>query len=305
MDQPQAYLGGKWIPGSEAAVPVGDAGFVLGATVTEQLRTFGGKLFHLDDHLDRLGDSLRIVGIEPVETIDEIGHIARQLVARNHPLLAAGDDLGLAIFVTPGPYPAYPPPTQTGPLVCLHTYPLPFHLWAEKYTTGQALVTTQIEQVDPRCWPPELKCRSRMHYYLADRRAAEIDPSARALLLDGEGSVTEASTANILIYREAEGLVSPPEDKILHGISLAVAWELARSLGIPTVRRDLSPDDVAGADEVLLGSTPLCLLPVTRFGGRPIGDGKPGDMFHRLMAAWNALAGIDVVAQAERFAERQ
>jgi len=304
MDQPEVFLNGRWIPASAAAVPLGDAGFVLGATVAEQLRTFHGKVFHLEDHLARLQHSLQIVGIDPGMTIDQFAEVARELVARNHRLLAPGDDLGLSIFVTPGTYPAYLNAAAQRPTVCLHTYPLPFRLWAEKYRTGQALVTTDVEQISPRCWPPALKCRSRMHYYLADCRAAAAEPGARALLQDPDGFVTETSTANVLVYTSL-GLISPPSTKILHGISLAVIVELAEGLGISTLERDLRPEDVASADEVLLGSTPLCLLPVTRFNGRPIGDGKPGAVFGRLAAAWSALVGLDIVRQAEQFAGRE
>jgi len=281
----------------------------MGTTVAEQLRTFAGELFRLDDHLDRLQQSLQVVGVELEMTLDELGKIGRELAARNHRLLAPGDDLGLAIVVTPGPYPAYCTSTSTTsvpatPMVCLHTYPLPFRLWVQQYGRGQSLVTTDIRQVSSKCWPPELKCRSRMHYYLADRNAAAIEPGARALLLDDDGLVTEGSTANILVFRSDEGLISPPSAKILHGISLAEAFELAETLGINVVQRDLTPDDVASADEVLLGSTPLCLLPVTRFNGRPIGDGKPGNVFRQLLDAWSAAVGVDIVAQAEQFAER-
>ncbi len=304
MNEPQAYLNGNWLPASSAAIPLGDAGFVLGATVAEQLRTFGGELFRLEDHLARLQHSLKIVGVDPGMTADQIAQVGRELVSRNHGLLAAGDDLGLSIVVTPGAYPAYSPPGGSAPTVCLHTYPLPFRLWSEKYERGEALVTSDVEQVSTRSWPPGLKCRSRMHYYLADRRAAESDPGARALLLDREGYVTEASTANVLVFNSQQGLISPRCEKILRGISLAVLVELAAELGISTTHADLRPDDVAGADEVLLASTPVCLLPVTRFNGRPIGDGRPGEVYRRLMDAWSERVGLDVPRQARRFCGR-
>jgi branched-chain amino acid aminotransferase len=90
----------------------------------------------------------------------------------------------------------------------------------------------------------------------------------------------------------------------LHGISLSVVVELAQQLGIPSNERDLSTDDVASADEVLLTSTPMCLLPATRFNGRPIGAGEPGPIFHHLLKAWSDLAGLDIAGQAERFMSR-
>ncbi len=305
MDEPQAYLNGRFVPAAAASLGVTDAGFVLGATVAEQVRTFAGKLFRLEDHLARLSESLRTVGVEPdVDTV-ELAGLAEELAGRNHRLLEKGDDLGLSIVVTPGPYPTFSPAGESSrPTVCMHTYPLPFRLWAEKYRSGQPLLTSDVRQVSPECWPPGLKCRSRMHYYLADRRVARIEPDARALLLDRDGLVTEASTANILVFKSPQGLLSPPYERILRGISLKVMIELADRLGIRTTQGNLTPRDVATADEALLTGTSSSLLPVTRLDGHPIADGKPGKLFARLLRAWSELAGVDIAAQAERFSCR-
>ncbi len=309
MSEPLAYLNGQLIPASQAAVPVYDTGFVQGVTVAEQLRTFRGKLFRLDHHIQRLAHSLEIVGIQSEVGLPQLAEAAQDLVARNHALLADGDDLGLSMFITPGMYPTFSSmaellPSRAGPTVCMHTYLLPFHLWADLYERGQSLVITDVEQVPAACWPPELKCRSRMHYYLADRQARLIEPGSRALLLDAHGQVSESSTANVVIYRRDEGLTSPPREKILPGISMAVLEELAAALNIPFVQHDLSPDDVAAADEVILSSTSPCLLPVVRLNGRPIGSGTPGDVFRSLLAAWSQLVGVDIAAQAARFGHR-
>jgi branched-chain amino acid aminotransferase len=166
------------------------------------------------------------------------------------------------------------------------------------------LATTDIEQVSPRSWPASLKCRSRVHYYLADQQAAAIDPLARALMLDAQGFVTEASTANVVIYRAAEGLISPPLAEILHGVSLAMLVELAERLDIPFHQREIIVDDVAAANEVMLSSSPLCLLPVTRFNCRGVGTGVPGPIFSRLLDAWSSQVGVDIARQALRFAVR-
>ena len=281
-----------------------DAGFILGATVAEQLRTFSGKIFRLEEHLDRLERSLRIIGVDSGLNRRQWTAIAQELVERNSRFLTPGDDWGLSIFVTPGIYPTFGGPEHSRPTVCLHTYPLPFHLWADKYRTGQALATTSIEQVPMQCWPPEIKCRSRMHYYLADKLAMEKEPGARAVFLDGEGFITETSTANVLIYRKGEGLISPPKEKILQGISLAMVFEIAVKLEIPCLNRNLTVEDLSAADEIILTSTPVCLLPATRLNGRPIGGGHPGEISRKLLAAWSEIAGLDIVAQAERFARR-
>ena len=305
MHEPLTYLNGQFIPASQASISLIDTGFVQGAAVAEQLRTFHGKLFHVEDHVARLEVSLRLLDLDPEVTLDRFAAIAKELCDHNHAILAAGDDLGLSMVVTPGPYAGYGGETRARPTVCLHTYPLPFWSWAEKYRTGQSLVTTAVQQVPWQCWPPEVKCRSRMHYYLADRQAAAIEPGARAVLLDQEGFVTEASTANLLAYRAAEGLLSPPLDRVLRGISLTVLSELAGEMDIPMIQRPLTPADLVTSEELLLSSTPFCLLPVTRFNGRAVGDGRPGRIFEQLIAAWSSRVGVDIVARAQQFATRR
>jgi branched-chain amino acid aminotransferase len=303
MTEAVAYLNGHILQARLATLPIDDAGFVLGATVTEQLRTFHGRLFRTARHLERLRHSLDICGIDPPIDTAEFGRIAEELVARNHPLFAPGEDLGLVIFVTPGAYAALAG-RESPPTVGLHTFPLAFGRWAKGYRDGAALVTTSIEQVPPQCWPAELKCRSRMHYYLADQQAAATEPGARALLLDAAGRVSETSTANVLIHLADTGLISPPRSRVLPGVSLEVVIDLAGKLGIPFIEREFRPADVAAADEVLLSSTPNCLLPVTRFDGRAIGGGKPGPVFKRLLAAWSEMVGVEIDEQAARFSTR-
>ncbi|HZL90526.1 MAG TPA: aminotransferase class IV [Pirellulaceae bacterium] len=305
MPRPVAYLNGQIVDAQAAVIPATDAGFVLGVTVAEQLRTFGGKLFRLDRHLQRLSHSLEIVGIDPGVPLAELGRGAEEMADRNHRLLDPDDDLGLSIFVTPGPYATFDTVApRSGPTVGIHTYPLPFHLWHDKYEAGQSLVVTDVMQVPSACWPAELKCRSRMHYFLADKKARQVEPGARALLLDASGQVVEASTANVLIFRANEGLISPPREAILPGVSVAVLAELAAGMKIPFVHRRLDPADIAAAGEVMLCSTSPCVWPVTRFSGQPIGNGRCGPVVKELLKKWSQLVGVEVAAQAARFARR-
>jgi branched-subunit amino acid aminotransferase/4-amino-4-deoxychorismate lyase len=303
--EPLAYLNGTWLPLSKAAVGIFDVGFLQGVTVAEQLRTFGGRLFRLETHLARLGRSLEIIGVDPQLSLVELGDIAAELVEQNRKLIDSADDLGATIFVTPGMSPAYAAvaPPQ-GPTVCVHTQPLSFGPWPEKYRSGESLVVTDVMQIPAQCWPAELKCRSRMHYYLADQRARKTEPGARALLLDERGLVTEASTANILVYSNDRGLVSPPTERILPGVSVAVIEELAGQLGMRFSHRELTVAEVASAGEVLLCSTSPCVWSVTRIDGRPIGDGKPGPVARQLLDAWGQMVGVDIESQAKRFARR-
>jgi branched-subunit amino acid aminotransferase/4-amino-4-deoxychorismate lyase len=167
------------------------------------------------------------------------------------------------------------------------------------------VVISDVRQIPPNCLPPELKCRSRMHFYLADRRAAARRPDARAILLDDDGYVAEATTANVLVYRASEGLVSPPREHILFGVSLGVVQGLAETLDVPFITRRLSVEEFCSGDEAMLTSTSVCLLPIVECDDQPIGHGKPGPIYKRLLDAWSDLVGVDIAAQATQCAIRR
>ncbi len=304
MSAAEAYFNDRFVPAADAMIPVTDAGFVQGTAVAEQLRTFRGRLFRLQQHVDRLFRSLDIVEVAPNMTRQQFIEVATELAARNHRLLAPGDDLGLGIFVTPGSYPPMAPDAAGTATVGMHTFPLHFDLWAGKYELGEALATTDVAQVPESCWPSELKCRSRMHYFLADRQARSRYPGSRALMRDELGFVTETTTANIVLVDSGSRLVTPPRHKILPGISLAALGDLAGKLGVALEERALRPEDLLSADEVFMTATSNCILPVVRLNGKPIASGKPGAMYRRLLAAWSSDVGLDIAAQAAQFSQR-
>lgn len=290
------------VPASSAHLAIYDMGVVLGATVAEQTRTFAKRLYRLDDHLDRLFRSLRYARMEIGLSRAELAAVSQELITHNAGFLDEGGDFGLVHFVTAGEYPAYAAlggkPTRTAPTVCAHTFPLPFARWASKMASGAHLVTPSVRQVPAQCWDPQMKCRSRMHYYLAEQEARLVDPDALPLLLDLAGNLTETATANFLIV-ERGTIVSPPRAHILPGVSRGVVIELAGKLGIPFAERDIGLLGALNAEEAFLASTPFCLLPVARINGVPIGGGRPGPVFRRLLAAWSAEVGVDIAKQIQ------
>ncbi len=295
-----SYHNGSLVPSTDLQLPLSDLGFMMGVTVSERLRTFAGQLFRLEHHMERLRQSLEMVGIETLETIEQLMATAEELARENHQLLDPADDLGMYILVTPGPAGR----ETCRPTVIIGTAPLEFSRWNKTYREGTELVTSSHRQVPASSWNPHLKCRSRMHYFLADQEAERRQPGARALLLDQQQNVGEATTANIVIYREAEGLISPRREGILAGISLDVLEELAASLSIPFTEKDLVLADLAAADEILLTSTSPCVWSVTGLDGSPVGGRQVGRRSGQLLAAWSSLVGVDIPGQADQFAGR-
>lgn len=306
--EPNVFLKGRLVPASQAHLAIYDAGIVLGATVTEMVRTFGHGLFRLDDHLERLGRSLRYVRFDVGMSMSELGDKVTELVEHNAQLLGPKDDLGLVIFVTAGEYPTYAgsagAAVDNRPTLCAHTFPLPFEMWSDKIANGTHLVTPSIRHVPPQCYDPKMKYRSRMHYYLADQEARLVDPDASALLLDLDGNVTETSGANFLMV-ERGTIVAPTLRNTLPGVSRATVIDLASELGIPFAEQDFQVFNAVNADEAFLASTPYCLMPVTRINGLPLTSSKPGPVYQRLVEAWNGLVGLDITQQISTGAERR
>ncbi|MFO0190411.1 MAG: aminotransferase class IV [Planctomycetia bacterium] len=292
-----AWLDGELLARADLCLPVGDAGFVLGATVTEQLRTFAGRLFLPHLHAARFRDSLAVAGIEPGPSIEAIFKAADAVASHNHARGPRGSDLGVVIFATPGDQPSQHEGRRGTPRVAVHSFPLAFTLWAKAYDEGVSLRSVSIRQIPEASWPLALKCRSRMHYHLADREADTAERGSRAVLCHADGRVSETSTANIAIVRHA-AILSPPPADALRGVSLHSLRQLAEGAGIAWQETSLREDDLATADEILLTSTPNCLLPATRFNGRPVGVGRPGPVFQTLLARWSESVGLDIAAQA-------
>lgn len=303
MSQPIAYLKGAFVPASEAVLPVYDAGIVLGATVTEMIRTFNHEPFRLDAHVERLFRSMKYVRFDTGLSQKEMADITMKVTDHNLSLLPPGKELGIIQFVTAGTFSVYAGSAGSGdtmtPTVCVHTFPLPLFLWAEGHDTGVHAVTPSNRHVPPQCIDPKMKYRSRLNFWLAEQEAKLVDPKAATLLLDLDGNVTEFSGGNLLIVKDGT-ILSPTTRNILPGISRQMVIELAAELGIPFVERDLQVYDVCNADEALESTTPFCLMPVTRINHIPIGNGKPGPMCFRLLELWSKKVGLDIVAQIRK-----
>ena len=298
IDEPLAYLGGRLLPLARPSLPLHDAGFVMGATVTDLCRTFHQRLYRWNEHLARFGRSCQAVDIAlPIGPAD-ISRRAEELLAHNARLSGPGQELALVLFATPGPigyYLGQPGAAGDGPATFgMHTYPLPLARFRRLVERGASLVVPSIRQVPAEVIDPHIKQRSRLHWWLADREVQRLEPGAAALLLDHAGFVTETAAANFLIVRGGT-VLSPPRKAVLEGISLGVVRELCGMLGVTLVEQPLTLDDCLHAEEAMLANTSYCLVGVSRLHG--VSLPFPGPVFSRLLAKWNEEAGLDIHEQ--------
>ena len=299
--EPVVYLRGSLLPASQAQISIYDFGIVLGATVTDLVRTFKQKPYRLEDHVRRFCESCKYARITPPISFDEIVTVTRDLVERNCALLPPVGELAVVYFITPGENLAYAgsagaPGAAIQPTFCIHTFPLPYGLFRRYFTEGMHLVTPSTRHVPPQCLDPKTKNRSRLHWWIAEQEAHLVDPRAVPVLLDLNGNLTETSGSNFLMVKN--GMVLSPEPRnILLGISRRTIIELCARLGIGFQERDLQVHDAINADEIFVATTPYCMAPVTKFNGIPVADGKVGPIFNRLLAAWSEDVGIDIRSQ--------
>ena len=295
----QVYISGKLVDESEAKISVFDSAIMLGDTVTESTRTFVHRPFKLNEHIARLYQSLKLTGIDPGMTQSEMRGTTLGVLEANIGSYGDDEDCWIVHNISRGLSIAGADPTvqQGQATVMIFTQPMNLKPWARYYTEGCHGVTPISRAVPSQSLDPRIKNRSRLPYTLAEMEAKLVDPDAQSIILDIDGHVSENKGGNIFCV--SKGVIKTPTTaNCLAGISRATVLELAKELGIPAEETVLLPYDLATADEVFFTSTPYCIMPATRFNGLQVGNGKVGPITQKLLTAWSALVGMDIVGQA-------
>lgn len=271
------WLDDGLVEAADARISVFDRGFRSGEGVFETFRSYGGHPFHLGAHLERAAAGARTLGF-PLPDRGRLRDAVRRTAAAN---TSDGQDLALRLTVTPGaidPRSPFPGTPVGGPLVVVtaHTLRIP----SAVYEDGIAAATVpRVREL------PEVKAVSYLAASLA-RREAQRRGAAEALLVDPDGAVREGSYSNVFVVLDGELVTPPVSTGILPGVTRAVVLELAATLGLHCAERSVAADELQRADEVLLTATTREVVPVTSIDGRTLGDGRPGAMARRLLAAY-------------------
>jgi len=296
MTEPIAYLKGEFVPASQCVLPIYDLGIVLGAAVTDFLRTFDQRAYRMEDHVDRFYRSCKYARIEPPVDKQETLAITQKLLSENSQVWPE-DELGLVFYMTAGENTVYAgaagmPDKLTASYV-QHVFPMRFNLWSQTFLEGVHCVTPAPRHWPPQCLSSKIKNRNRLHMWIGEQEVSSTHPGAMPVYLDINGNLTETGGSNFVIYRDGK-VISPRRSNILWGISLTVLTEILADMGMPFVEEDIQTYDVINADEAWLPTTPYCLGPVVRFNGSPIGDGRPGPMWRKVLDRWSEVVGKDI-----------
>jgi branched-chain amino acid aminotransferase len=294
-----AYFNGQIVPESDVRVPFRDRGFKYGDAVFDMTRTFGRRIFKIEEHIKRFYNSLKYVQIDPGLSQREMVDKSMEVLDANLRLLGPDDDYWVGQRVSRGVDLVGGDMWEVsgGPTVIIECAPLPLKPRARLYRDGIDVWVPSVRRTPPESLSPRAKSHNYLNLIMADMEAKEYDKEAWAILLDTRGFLTEGIGSNVFTVKD--GVIYTPRDQyVLGGISRETAIELAEKIDVPVVEKDLDMFDATTADEVFLTSTSLCVCGVRSVQGQQIGEGGPhGPITKALMDAYVDLVDYDWVGQ--------
>lgn len=275
-------INGKLIHRDQAGISPFDSAVQGGDAVWEGLRVYDGRIFKLNEHLDRLRGSAQALAFAQIPSHKEITEQIRRTLAAND--MRDGVHIRLTLTrgvkITSGMDPRL---NQVGPtLIVLAEHKAPVY-----GRSGLNLITSTIRRFPPDCLDPKIHHCNLIQSILAKMQANEAGADD-AIMLDLRGFIAETNATHLFVVARGvvmtSHLVACPE-----GITRATVLEICRDNEIPHEVNDISLTEVYRADEVFCTGTMGELAAVTRVDGRTIADGKPGPMTAHLSALYGDL----------------
>jgi len=270
------YVNGEMVPMKEAKISVFDRGFQYGDGVFEGLRAYGGRIFKLKEHVDRLYRSAKAVGIQIPLSKAEFSEAIKRVVRENN-----FTDAHIKPQVTRGTAPKLGlDPRNTGqPNVVIPARPIGKSMFSAE--AGFKLASVSVRKIPAVCLDPRIKCCNYLVNILA-RAEAVASGADEAIMLDVHGYVSEGCGDNIFLVKDG-ALYTPPVQDALEGITRQTVIEMAARVGLKVHEVRLTTYDVYCADEVFVTGSGAGIVPVTEVDKRPVSGGKPGEITRQIV----------------------
>jgi branched-chain amino acid aminotransferase len=279
------YLNGSYVPENEAKVSVFDHGFLYGDGVFEGIRAYNGRVFKLDEHLVRLYESAKSIMLEVPESFDEIKSATLETIRKN-----SLQDAYIRIVVSRGTGDLGLDPRKCAKATTVIIASSIVLFPQELYEKGLPVITVATRRNAPDAVDPKIKSLNYLNSILVKieaNRAGVLE----ALILNGQGYVTEGSGDNVFIVRRGKILTPPTYVGALEGITRQVVIDLAEGAGYPLLETPFTRHDLYVADECFLTGTAAEVIPVIDVDGRKIGTGHPGPITRDLIGRFRTLVG--------------
>ncbi len=281
------FLDGKFVDEAEAKISVFDHGLLYGDGVFEGIRLYGGNIFRLEEHLERLELSAKAIMLDLPMTRAQLAEATCETCRQNgltdgyiRLVVTRGiGDLGLAPWLCVNPsvviiaskIALYPP---------------------EHYENGLAIVTVPTRRINPAAFPSTVKSLNYLNNILGKIEAHQFG-ALEAIMLNDQGYIAECTADNIFIIHRGEILTPAASQGALKGITRDTILDLAAELGVPAREANLTRYDAWCADECFLTGTGAEVVPVVKLDGRQIGTGKPGPITLRVLEAFRKRVRVE------------
>ena len=273
------FLNGRFMPLDEVKISVEDRGFQFGDGVYEVVRTYGGRPFRLEAHVERLQRSAHAIQLDIPDQKDWIDWVAQGL---RH---AGYGESKVYLQATRGHAPRdHAFPKNISPTLMMSVREMR-PLDAAISQTGIAAITMD----DLRWSRCDIKSINLLPNVLARQRAVEA--GVFEAILVRQGIVTEGSVSNVMIVTGSRVVTAPEGPQILSGVTRRIVLDLAASNGIQVEERVFTRDELLHAEEVFLTGTTVEILPVVRVDGLPVSHERPGSVTKRLSALFKGAVG--------------
>lgn len=279
----QIFIDGEFLPEPEAKISVFDHGLLYGDGIFEGIRFYNGRVFKLDEHIDRLWDSARAICLTVPMTREEIAEAVLETIRRN-----ALRDGYVRLLVTRGKGNLGLSPERC-PRASVIVIAATIQLYpAEKYETGMVMVTCSTRRVSPAALSPAVKSLNYLNNILAKIEANHAGAD-EGLMLNDEGLVAECTGDNIFVIKRGEIFTPPIYAGGLRGITRQVVFDVCREDGIALRETELSRYDIYTADECFLTGTAAEVIAAIALDTRAIGNGSPGPITQRIISRFREI----------------
>lgn len=279
----QVYVNGSWVPKEEAKVSIWDHGFLYGDGIFEGIRVYHGRVFKLDAHLNRLYASARGIGLKIPHEPAEMERLVVETVRLN-----GLQDAYIRLVVSrgAGDLGIDPRKCRQATVVILadkiSLYP------EEVYKRGLKAMIAATRRNPPEALNGRIKSLNYLNNVMAKMEQIKYGMD-EAIMVNSAGYVVEGTAENVFVVKGKKLLTPPSHLGALEGVTRATVMELAPGLGYTAEEAMLNVHDLYICDECFLTGTGAEIVPVVEVDGRPVGNGKPGPVTDRVLAAFREL----------------